>query len=137
MMPDRDCVAGKPCKKQTEWGCSAKAHPVFDDNNEPVIDPTTKKQKVEWSNPSHEPYTFDNGEEWWACPRQDIFENSRDWARMMLVYSLFKKGHLPDPGSIMDQSHRAITILNIVDSVNEECSFEIRQRDAANLARAR
>lgn len=150
MMPDRKCSG---CVRQAEWGCKAKPHPVFDDNGKPVldmgsglplrdengvvvkefgkvvIDPRSYKQKIAWSDPAIEASGFDGEEEWWACPRQDLFENQGDWSRLMLVFAMFKKGHLPASGSATDQSNRAMQILNIIDIANEECSYELRQRE--------
>jgi hypothetical protein len=128
LMPERKCQG---CKKQVFWGCEAKPHKVVDeDTGEPVIDPKTKQQKVVWSNPAAIPEIFDD-EETFACPRQTIHEQPREWSWLLMFYSMFKDGFLPQQGSVVDQSNKAVEVLNVMNVANQECDDEIQRREAS------
>jgi hypothetical protein len=113
-MPERQCVG---CKKQVEWGCEAYREKVL---------PKTAGARPDqhgnwwlWHNPARLPMTVDD-EESYACPRQDLKERPREWSRMLMFYGLWKKGHLPQGGSVLDQSNRAMELFQILDAVNAE-----------------
>jgi hypothetical protein len=121
-MPDRKCEG---CKKQVQWGCTAKPHRVIDEETgEPIIDPKTKQPKITWSNPARIPEIFDD-EETYACPRQTLHENPREWNWLLMFYSMYKEGFLPQRGAVVDQSNKAIEVLNILNTANQECDDEL------------
>ena len=126
-MPERKC---KGCTKQKMWGCEAKPHTVInEDTGEPIIDPETKKPKVRWSNPAVIPEIFDN-EETFACPRQTLHENPKEWNWLLMFYAMFKDGFLPQRGAVVDQSNKSVEILNIMNTTNQECDTAINDREA-------
>lgn len=127
-MPDRKCTG---CKKQELWGCTARPHDVFDeDTGEPVIDPKTGKQKVRWSNPARIPEIFDD-EQTFACPRQTLHENPKEWNWLLMFYAAYKDGFLPQRGAVVDQSNKAVEVLNLMNITNQECDDEIHRRETA------
>ncbi len=127
-MPERKCQG---CVKQVQWGCTAKPHLVFDDEtNEPVIDQKTKRQKIVWSNPGRIPEIFDD-EETYACPRQGLHEDPKGWSWLLMFFGMFKDGFLPQRGAIVDQSNKAIEILNVMNIANGECDEEVSKRASA------
>jgi hypothetical protein len=132
-MPERKCVG---CKKQEIWGCEAKPHPAFDnESGEPIIDPKTQQQKVVWSKPARIPEIFDD-EETFACPRQTLKENPQEWNKLLIFFAMFKEGFLPQAGAIADQSNRAMEILQILNTTNQECEDELMKREKAKGAKA-
>ena len=40
---------------------------------------------------------------------------------MLLYYGLYRKGHMPQPGAVMDQANKAIEVFRVFDDVNAEC----------------
>lgn len=46
----------------------------------------------------------------------------------MFYYNLFKQGHLPDAGSISEQSFRAMNLFGFIGAYVEECQ-EKKQED--------
>lgn len=118
-MRERQCHG---CTKQVEWGCFATRIPASDDGEE------------QWLRPAHLPITF-MGEETWACPRQHIRQNPIFWAKILKFYGMYKKGHLPDRGAVVDQSNRAIEIFNILDDANEDCDREEEAQEKAKRNR--
>lgn len=114
-MPERQCAG---CVKQKEWGCRAKRFPAAD--KEPGAKPDRDGRWWRWESPASLPLTFD-GEDTYACPRQDLRERPFAWHRMLLFYGMYKNGFLPQPGSVMDQSNKALQVFSILDAVNAEC----------------
>lgn len=52
-----------------------------------------------------------NGEDYFRCPVSQVTDES---CEMLTIYSFFKDGHLPQPGSLFDQDFRMIEALKIV-----------------------
>ena len=73
-----------------------------------------------WRSPAHLPLTVD-GEESWACPRQDLKRRPGEWNAMLFYYGFYKKGHLPQAGAIIDQSSKAMAVFRVFDDINAEC----------------
>lgn len=114
-MPERQCNG---CTNQAAWGCKAVCLPSTADD--PKATPDGKGGYVLWLNPAYMPLTLDN-EETYACPRQDLHEHGYAWHRMLLFYGMYRKGHLPQPGAVMDQSNKAVELFRILDDVNHDC----------------
>lgn len=114
LMPDRECQG---CVQQDEFGCFAKKWR----EPEPDEDPRNA-----WVNPAHIPITLD-GEEFYACPRQTLREDPREWGHLLRYYGFYLKGFLPQPGSIIDQSNCLMEAFRVLDAVNAECDEQKRQ----------
>lgn len=121
-MPERDC---RTCKRKEEWGCEAKPYTVIDENG---------NEQVEWLNPAHLPVTI-LGEESWACPRQSLRENPKEWSRLLMLYGFYQKGHLPDAGSVVDQSNSLLETFRIMDDANALCDQAQAERKQRHNAR--
>jgi hypothetical protein len=128
-MPERQCVK---CTKQAEWGCEAFKY-RSDENDRRAI-PDDNGGWWAWFKPSHLPMTVD-GEESYACPRQDLKQRAQAWNRMLLYYGMYKQGFLPQAGAIMDQSNKAMELFRIFDQVNGECDEAQAERTRAGQAR--
>ncbi len=113
-MPEREC---SKCKKQDEWGCFAKVKRTTRDDG--TVDEV-------WSQPAHLPIQI-NGEETFACPRQSIRENVRVWGRLLLLYGMYSKGHLPDKGAVVDQSNQLMELFRIMDDANAQCDQSLQE----------
>lgn len=122
-MPERQCST---CKRQAEWGCTAKRirWPAEGEEDGPE----------NWSNPASLPVDVD-GEEIWACPRQDLKENGRWFGRLFLLYGLYRRGFLPNAGAAVDQVNSTVELFTIIDQVNEDCDETLEEQRRANLAR--
>lgn len=116
-MPERQCNG---CKRQKEWGCTAKRWrtPGPDEEDGPE----------NWLNPSHLVNEFD-GELIHACPRQTIRERPWDWNRLLLLYGMYVKGHMPNDGAVVDQSNVLIMAFRILDDANAECDQELAEKE--------
>ena len=121
-MPERSCEG---CKRQEEWGCFARSYKVVNENGE---------EEERWINPAHLPLTI-LGQETWACPRQTIRQNPFYWSKILKFYGMYRKGFLPDPGAIVDQSNRAIEVFRILDDANDQCDREETLREKKRLSR--
>lgn len=123
-MPERQCNG---CKRQKEWGCFAKRWRT--------PDPDEEDGPENWIEPSHLVNEFD-GEMIFSCPRQTVRERAWDWNRLLMLYGMYSKGHLPNAGAVVDQSNVLIQAFRILDDANAECDQELaekekrRQRDA-------
>ena len=52
---------------------------------------------------------------------------------MLFYYEFYRdKGLLPQPGSVMDQSNKALSIFRILNDVNAECDKAQSDRTRAN-----
>lgn len=109
-MEERNCAK---CTNQEAWGCTAfrwrtpEPDELGDDRDN-------------WVRPAYLPITLDDGTETYACPRQDLFYNPKPWGRLLMLYGMYNKGHLPDRGSVVDQSNVLIEAFRIFDDVNAE-----------------
>ena len=130
-MPERQCEG---CKRQKDWGCEAERFPAK--KTDPGARPDPNGNWWRWTNPSTLPMTVD-GEESFACPRQDIRLRPQAWQRMLLFYGFYKKGHLPQAGAIMDQANKAIEVFRVFDDVNSEVDKALHDQETAKQARAR
>jgi hypothetical protein len=128
-MPERQCDR---CTRQKEWGCSAVRYPSHKDD--PAARPNERGEWWGWINPADMPLTVD-GEETYACPRQDVRTRRMSWQRMLLFYGFYKKGHLPQTGAVMDQSNKAMELFRIFDDANYECDKALEEKDAARRRR--
>lgn len=127
-MPERQCNG---CKRQVDWGCTAKQFPA--EKGEKAL--TGERISIgsdgkwyRWTNPSSLPLTID-GEQTYACPRQDLKERGRDWHHLFMYYGMYKAGFMPQNGSVMDQSNKAIEMFRIVDAVNAECDEAVQEEN--------
>ena len=87
-----------------------------------------------WQNPASSPVRVLE-ENHWACPRQTLKENPLEWSRLLFYYDLFKKGHLPDEGSVSSQSNAMMEILRIIDNENADCDRIIAEKEARKQKR--
>ncbi len=115
LMPERQCEG---CKRQEEWGCTAKLVRK--------VDPRRENPRDGWENPSNLPLGF-LGEEIWCCPRQVVKENPQRWAIILRYYAMYKRGFLPQVGAVMDQSHYAVEVFRILDGINAECDQHLAE----------
>ena len=111
LLQDRDCAV---CTRQTEWGCNA----------------SPGDQGGAWLDHAVLPIRID-GEEVWRCPRRPIKDDPGYWRRLLFFYGMFKKGHLPDPGAVSEQSNKAMQMFAIVDDVVADCAAEQANRRSA------
>ena len=124
-MPERSCHG---CVKQKEWGCTATRSEVPKGTTGAVPGPNWRWWS--WTNPAALPLTFD-GEETYACPRQTLNEDRSAWNRTFLFYGMFKAGHLPQAGAVMDQANKALEVFRIIDDVNAECDAALMNPGAS------
>ena len=124
-MPERQCVG---CKRQTQWGCEAVRYPST--KEDPAAKPERDGNWWGWMKPASLPLNID-GEDTYACPRQDLKANGPSWSRMLMFYGLYKKGHLPEVGAVIDQSNKAMQVFRALDDANHECDVAIDERDRA------
>lgn len=85
-----------------------------------------------WHKPAKTPLGV-LGEDIYSCPRQDLLHRPREWAAILKFYGMYKSGHFPDRGSVVDQSNKAIELFRIIDDANAECDKqeeEDRKRNA-------
>jgi hypothetical protein len=122
MMPERQCVS---CTRQVEWGCEAEPYVERDEQGRPKVG-ADGKPVVKWHKAARLPLNL-NGEEVWACPRQDLIRHPREWNRLLMLYGLFKRGHLPEQGAALDQSNRILEMFRLLDAVNFECDEALDQ----------
>lgn len=87
-----------------------------------------------WDNPATMPVQF-HGEEVYACPRQTLHEQPREWSTLLFYYGMYKKGHLPDRGSISEQSASMIEAFRVIDDENEVCDRIIADNEKRKQAR--
>ena len=122
-MPERNCAA---CKRQVEWGCTAKRlrNPAPGEPDGPE----------NWSNPSHLPVGVNGGESY-ACPRQVVKESPSEWSRLLLLYGMYLKGHLPERGAIIDQSNSLLESFRVLDEANADCDRIVDERNRAPRGR--
>lgn len=122
-MPERNC---KGCTRQEEWGCEAKRWRTPAEGE--------RDTEANWVKPSALPTTI-QGEEVYFCPRQPLREDPRTWGRLLMFYQMFKSGHLPDAGSIVDQSNVMIETLRLMEEENLNCDQVLQDREKAKKAR--
>lgn len=108
-MPERQCAS---CNRQDEFGCEAKRwrQPDKDEGDGPE----------NWVKPAYMAVSVGDDESY-ACPRQTIREQPRDWNRLLMFYGMYAKGHLPNSGAVVDQSNVLIEAFRILDDANAEC----------------
>jgi hypothetical protein len=127
LLPERQC---HKCKRQKDWGCEAERVPSGPEDHTAAQD--ENGEWWGWSNPAHLPIAVD-GEETWACPRQDLKRRPQEWNTILFYYEFYRdKGLLPQPGSVMDQSNKALSIFRILNDVNAECDKAQADRARAN-----
>lgn len=118
-MPERQCHG---CRNQEAWGCQGKSFPTTEDDPFAEWDGGTESW-VRWVNGAEHPLEI-GGLDTRACPRQHIHENPAFWSRLLLFYGMYSKGHLPERGAVLDQSHRLLHLFRILDNANAECDAE-------------
>jgi hypothetical protein len=106
LLQDRDCAV---CTRQAEWGCNARQD--------------AGDQGGAWLDRAVLPIRID-GEEVWRCPRRPIKDDPGYWRRLLFFYGMYRKGHLPDPGAVSEQSNKAMQLFAIVDDVVAACAAE-------------
>lgn len=116
-MPERKCEG---CKSQKEWGCFASKYREAEQGEDPA---------EAWLKPAAMPMILDD-EESYACPRQSLREQPYQWQRVLAIYSMYRQGFLPARGAVLDQSHQAIEVFQILDAVNAECDAELEKKAA-------
>lgn len=123
-MPERTCQG---CRNQARWGCEAERikEPEPGEFDDPVEN---------WRDPAQDPVSI-NGEDSYACPRQTLRREPRAWSKLLLLYGMYSKGHLPDRGAVVDQSNSLLEAFRIIDDVNAECDKIQSDRDKARRAR--
>jgi hypothetical protein len=101
LLQERDCAV---CTRQAEWGCDAQ--PARDGS---------------WLDRAALPIRIGH-EEVWRCPRRPIKDDPGYWRRLLFFYGMYKKGHLPDPGAVSEQSNKAMQLFGVLDDAVAECS---------------
>lgn len=122
-MPERSCDG---CKRQEEWGCNAERYEVVDAKG---------RVQVKWTNPARMPTKVDN-EELFCCPRQTLYRNPQAWGRLLLLYGMYKQGHLTDRGAVVDQSNSLLESFRILDEANNACDKIEQERERMKQARS-
>ena len=130
-MPERKCAG---CTRKAEWGCEAERLPS--DKSDPQATPDSEGRWWRWSKPALLPVAVD-GEDSWACPRQDLKRHATEWHRMLLYYGFYRKGHMPQPGAVMDQANKAMEVFRVFDDANAECDETLIERTRAGQERDR
>jgi len=121
LLPERKC---DKCFRQDEWGCNAVDTGVDDEQGLRI-----------WENPAVIPLVlFD--EETYRCPRRPLLDDQNGWANLMFYYNLFKEGHLPDSGSIADQSFKAMNLFALMDEIVTECRDKKQEEAQAKINRS-
>ena len=108
LLAERDCAV---CNRQAEWGCHAR-----------------QDADGSWQNPAALPLRIDH-EEVFRCPRRPIKDDPDYWRRLLFFYGMYKKGHLPDPGAVSEQSNKAMQLFGLVDDAVALCQQELAARD--------
>ena len=116
LLAERDCAV---CNRQAEWGCHAR-----------------QNADGSWQNQAALPLRIDH-EEVFRCPRRPIKDDPAFWTRLLFYYGMFKKGHLPDPGAVSEQSARAMQLFALVDDAVALCQQELAARDRQRQGRER
>lgn len=122
LLPNRNCAT---CVNQAEWGCEGVPYTVVLDDGE---------EEVRWHNGSALPLGV-LGEDIYCCPRQDLKQNPLVWAAILKFYGMYQKGHFPDPGSVTDQSNKAIELFRIIDDANGACDKQEAEEAKARANR--
>lgn len=102
-------------------------YPSFDEFGEPI---------TAWHKPAKTPIGI-LGEDIYACPRQDLMQRPLVWNSILKFYGMYKSGHFPDRGAVVDQSNKAIELFRVIDDANAECDKqeeEDRKRNAGRPA---
>jgi hypothetical protein len=107
LLGERDCAV---CNRQDEWGCHARRN---DDGS--------------WERKAALPLRIDH-EEVFRCPRRPIKDDPGYWRRLLFFYGMFKKGHLPDPGAVSEQSNKAMQLFALLDDAVADCNREKASR---------
>lgn len=116
-MPERQCDT---CKNQVRWGCTAIR---WRSPAEGEIDGPEN-----WVRPAELPVEID-GQQEYACPRQVLKRSPGFFGRAFMFYGMFKRGHLPDKGAVVDQSNALLEILRIIDECNDEANAIIQRKE--------
>jgi hypothetical protein len=87
-----------------------------------------------WQDAAALPLAID-GEDVWRCPRRPLKDDPAYWDRLLWFYGLYKKGHLPDPGGVTEQSHKAMELFRILEDVTDDCAREKAERERRKAAR--
>lgn len=77
------------------------------------------------------------GEQSYACPRQTLRERAGDWNRLLMFYSLYLKGFLPDQGAVIDQSNVLMEAFRLIDEANAEADKELAEIEARKRGRGK
>lgn len=93
-------------------------------------------QNGEWENPAIIPLRIDS-EEVYRCPRRPIKEDPQYWDKLLFYFGMYKKGHLPDPGSVSEQSNKIMQVFRIVDDIVADCVKEKAERERQRQAKGR
>lgn len=116
LLQERDCAV---CNRQAEWGCHAR-----------------QNADGSWTNKATLPLRIDH-EEVHRCPRRPIKDDPAWWRRLLFYYGMFKKGHLPDPGAVAEQSNKAMQLFGLLEDAVALCQQELAARDRQSKGRDR
>ena len=127
-MPERQCNG---CVKQVEWGCNAFKYETAKE------DKRGRKERdgkfYAWHKPAQIPVDIE-GEQVWACPRQELKKDPLGWNKLLLFYGYYQKGFLPQAGSVVDQTNKAMELFRLLDAANaaaDEAQDAIKARKKA------
>lgn len=112
-MPERDC---SKCTRQEIWGCEAKEYDRKGAGGMPALDLEGKVITV-WHKPAKVALMVE-GKPTYACPRQTLREQPKEWSRILMLYGMFNKGHLPDLGAVTHQSNQLMETFRVLDDAN-------------------
>ena len=60
------------------------------------------------------------GEQTWACPRQDLKNDPRGWSRLLFYFDHYQNGFLPQAGAVVDQSNKAMELFRVLVIANAD-----------------
>ena len=133
MMPERQCAG---CTRQAEWGCDAFKYETTKETK------GARKERdgkfYAWHKPALYPLDI-AGEQTYACPRRELKRDPFGWSRLLFFFDHYQNGFLPQAGSVVDQSNKAMELFRVLKIANDDvdkAETEIRRRKQALNERA-
>jgi hypothetical protein len=113
-MPERQCAG---CTRQAEWGCEAFKYETEKETKGARKD--RDGRYYAWHKPALYPLDVE-GEQTWACPRQDLKREPRGWSRLLFFYDHYQNGFLPQAGAVVDQTNKAMELFRVLVIANAD-----------------
>lgn len=70
-----------------------------------------------------------DGKDVFRCPRRPILDDPRFFDTVLTQYKAYIRGYLPDPGSLLDQGHRYVVSMAVVEGAIAEAEQEQERRE--------